>query len=306
VRKPEFGIFGNDVSYLAQHSLHKFLLPSTRNYDIWHATYQATQYFPARRKLKVVLTVHDLNFLHENTKAPHKIKRELKKMQDKIDRADQIVAISEFVRNDLRNHVQLHDKSVSVIYNGCNIHQAGSSVAPLHHAEGKFIYTIGTITAKKNFHVLPALLVGNDFKLIISGVTHSQPYFETIVAEAKHHGVSDRVIFTGAITEEEKQWYMQHCEVFVFPSIAEGFGLPVIEAMYFGKPVLLSTHTSLPEIGGEDACYFRDFDPESMRTALAHCLNTFDAVRSERMRMWAGQFSWDQAAQQYHALYAGL
>jgi glycosyltransferase involved in cell wall biosynthesis len=306
VRKPEFGIFGDDAGYLRQHSLHKFLLPPTHKYDIWHSTYQATQYYPQNRKIKIILTVHDLNFLHENTKTPEKRKRELKKLQEKIDRADHIVAISQFVLNDIDQHIRLKGQPTSVIYNGCNFTEMKNTNRPPAAPSGRFIYTIGTITDKKNFHVLPALLKGNDLKLVISGVTHSQTYLESIVEQTKLHGVQDRVVFTGSVTEEEKQWYMQHCEAFVFPSIAEGFGLPVIEAMYFGKPVILSTHTSLPEIGGEDACYFTSFDGEEMQKVLHACLASFDKEKSDRIKNRAASFNWDHAALMYENIYAHL
>ena len=72
---------------------------------------------------------------------------------------------------------------------------------------------------------------------MIAGVTHQPWYQRKIEEEAKRLGVTERVIFTGAISENDKYWYYQNCTAFVFPSIAEGFGLPVIEAMYFGKPV---------------------------------------------------------------------
>jgi glycosyltransferase involved in cell wall biosynthesis len=306
VRKPEFGIFGQDADYMAQHSLHKFILPFTNKYDIWHSTYQATQYFPKNRKIKIILTVHDLNFLHESTKTSEKRKRELKKLQEKIDRADHIVAISQFVMNDINQHIRLKGQPTSVIYNGCNFTEMKNTNRPPAAPSGRFIYTIGTITDKKNFHVLPALLKGNDLKLIISGITHSQSYFDRIVEQAKLHGVQDRVVFTGSVAEEEKQWYMQHCDVFVFPSIAEGFGLPVIEAMYFGKPVILSTYTSLPEIGGEDAFYFTNFDGEEMQKTLHACLASFDYEKSARIKKRAASFNWHNAALLYENIYAHL
>jgi glycosyltransferase involved in cell wall biosynthesis len=306
VRKPEFGIFGNEVAYLEQNSLHKFLLPSTNNYDLWHATYQATQYFPQNRKIKIVLTVHDLNFLHEKTKSAEKQKKELKKLQEKINRADHIVAISQFVLNDIKQNIQLKGQPITVIYNGCNINEIKNTKRPLAAPNGKYIYTIGTITDKKNFHVLPALLNSNNLYLVISGITQNQEYLNKIINQAKQHGVEKRLIFTGAVTEEDKQWYMRNCEVFVFPSLAEGFGLPVIEAMYFGKPVILSNYTSLPEIGGNDAYYFDSFEPEEMQKVLNSCLISFDKEIAERVKKRAALFNWNDTAKLYENIYANV
>lgn len=304
VRPSEHNIFGAGANYIAQHSLQKFILPSLRGYDVWHATYQGTNYFPAHRKIRIVLTIHDLNFLHEG-KAPDKQRSELKKLQKKIDRADHIVAISAFTLSDIQANLQLGNTPVSIIYNGCNVSNITGPVKPANAGKRKFLYTIGTITGKKNFHVLPALLKDNTYDLVISGITQQEEYKEKILAEASRHGVSDRVIFTGPVSENDKQWYMQHCEAFVFPSLAEGFGLPVIEAMHFGKPVFLSTLTSLPEIGGDVAFYFHDFEPANMREVLATGLDQYhrDEAWQKRIMERAAIFTWEKSAAQYLDVY---
>jgi glycosyltransferase involved in cell wall biosynthesis len=97
---------------------------------------------------------------------------------------------------------------------------------------------------------------------------------------------------------------MQHCEAFLFPSLAEGIGLPVVEAMYYGRPVILSTHTSLPEIGGAEAYYFKDFEPASMRQTLEESLLHYNATNAkEKIIARATSFSWDNAAMQYLKIY---
>ncbi|MFN5333776.1 MAG: glycosyltransferase family 4 protein [Bacteroidota bacterium] len=306
IRKKDFGIFGNKANYISQYSFHKFLPLFTKSFDIWHAAHQGTQYMPHRKGIKILLTIHDLNFLHEDRKTDDKKKKEIKKLQNKIDRADHIVAISNFVLNDIKNNFLLKDTPTTVVYNGCNIAEPIHALRPANAPNEKFIYTIGTITDKKNFHVLPSLLVGNNFHLIISGITHNKNYYNKIIEEAKYHGVERRLSFTHAVTESEKRWYLQNCEVFVFPSIAEGFGLPVLEAMYFGKPIILSTHTSLPEIGGEDAFYFNSFDPEEMRKVLNQCLAEFDDNRSQRLKERCQKFDWNQSASKYFTIYQNI
>ena len=108
---------------------------------------------------------------------------------------------------------------------------------------------------------------------------------------------------TGPIKEEEKYWYLQHCIAFAFPSLAEGFGLPVIEAMHFGKPVLLSTHTSLPEIGGDLASYFQNFEPKHMEEVAMKAIQNHTENKSKAYQQWAHQFNWDIAAKKYPELY---
>ncbi len=304
VRESERLSFGKDAEIIKQNSLHKFWMPSLHSYQIWQATYQGTHYFPYRSKIKKVLTIHDLNFLYEHASDESKKKKELKRLQDKIDRSDAVVAISNFVMNDILNHLNVQESKVRVIYNGCNIQQILNTDKPDLSPSQPFLYTIGTINEKKNFHVLPALLKSFDGVLVISGVTQDPVYREKIIQESKRHQVEDRVIFTGPVAESEKQWYLRHCEAFVFPSLAEGFGLPVIEAMYFGKPTLLSTRTSLPEIGGDESYYFDDFDPEHMQQIMLKCLESKNQPEKiEKIKRRSSAFSWKSAAIHYHELY---
>jgi glycosyltransferase involved in cell wall biosynthesis len=305
VRAPEVSAFGPDYDIIHQHSLHKFYMPYQPGMAVWHCTYQGSNYFPFRKKLPVVLTIHDLNFLYDEHKSDKKKEKYLKKHAEKIHHAQHIVAISDYVMEDIKKHFDVSEKKCSVIYNGCNISASTLPALSLDKTPGvPFLFTIGTVVDKKNFHVLPPLLEGNNRQLIISGVIQSEDYKAKILAVAREHGVENRVIFTGPITEAEKYWYMQNCEAFLFPSLAEGFGLPVIEAMYFGRPVILSTHTSLPEIGGDAAYYFPDFNPARMRKILQESLDHYDLNQpAEKIKERALSFNWDKAASEYLEIY---
>ncbi|HEY9046964.1 MAG TPA: glycosyltransferase, partial [Ohtaekwangia sp.] len=93
----------------------------------------------------------------------------------------------------------------------------------------------------------------------------------------------------------------------IFPSLAEGFGLPVLEAMYYGKPVFLSKLTSLPEVGGEHAYYFDNFSPEHMREVFVKGMHHYETTHPEAMiKAWALRFSWDNTAKEYLSLYREL
>ncbi|WP_157505181.1 glycosyltransferase family 4 protein [Dyadobacter beijingensis] len=300
-------VFGENANYISQHFIHKLFFPDTKSVDIWHCTYQGSKYFPFNKKVSVVLTIHDLNFLYDGNRSDSRIKKYLNKLQQKIDRADHIVAISHYVLDDLRTHLELGNKPASVIYNGCNIDSSQVIAPPAEPVSEPFLFTIGTIVGKKNFHVLPALLKDNAFKLVIAGIDSSQEYKKKIIREAQKLNVLDRLIFTGPISENDKKWYLSNCTAFVFPSIAEGFGLPVIEAMYYGKPVILSRCTSLPEIGGDCAYYFDHFEPEHMRNVLNASLEHYNKTKPrEKIRERAGFFSWERAASEYLALYESL
>lgn len=301
--------FGKKALYLQQYSLQKLLQPKSRKFDVWHSTFQLTDYLPRSSKTKVVSTIHDLNFLKEG-KSPERIKFYLKKVQRVIDRSSEVVAISNYVKDDIIAHCDLQGKDVHVIYNGSNIDEdvlvKSRKQEPLESEN--YIYTIGTINKKKNFHILLYLLLGNNLKLVISGIIHEPDYKDSIVQLASELGVSDRVVFTGTVTEIEKYNYLQHCSIFAFPSIAEGFGLPVVEAMSLGKKVLLSKFTCLPEIGGDEAFYLDSMDEQYLenfgRYELMRLLNLPD--RSHEIKQWASQFTWSTAAKKYWEVYEKL
>ena len=300
-------IFGSNVNYLHQKSIHKFWFPETQKFNVWHGTYQSSNYAPSGASLKKVITIHDLNFLYEHTNDEARIKRSLKHIQHHINKADEVCTISEYVKQDVQKHLSLKNKNVTVVYNGGNVHIPEQLQEPALKPASPFIFTIGTIMRKKNFHVLPALLVDNDFHLLIAGITQDESYLMQIKETAKALGVLDRVVFTGAITDNDKQWYLQNCMAFAFPSIAEGFGLPAIEAMAFGKPIFLSTTTSLPEIGGDVAYYFNSFEPVDMQQVFNNGLDNYNATQpQQKIKDRAAMFSWDEAAKQYLNIYNKL
>ena len=115
------------------------------------------------------------------------------------------------------------------------------------------------------------------------------------------------VEFHLGISDAQKTWAYAHCAGFLFPSLTEGFGLPPIEAMHFGKPCFLARRTCLPEIGGSAADYFDDFDPTTMQQVVQRGLARMaEPGRADAIRQHAAQFNWDRAADEYLALYARL
>jgi glycosyltransferase involved in cell wall biosynthesis len=307
VPKKKVGLFGDNVKYAVQRSRDKFYRFGTGKYDIWHVATTISWYRPFNSRTRTILTIHDLNFLDQDEFSAAGRRRYLRLTQEKVRRADYLTFISEFARQQAAQHMDLHNKPYRIIYNGCN--------APLddhHFHEPKkrparpFLFAIGQLHSRKNFHVLPALLTNNDYDLVLAGMKDFN-YVEKITGEAKRLGVADRVHLVGPVSNEEKFWYYQHCLAFCFPSKAEGFGLPVLEAMHFGKPVFISRFTSLPEIGGDAAYYFDSFEPEAMQNVFEKGMN--DYTNNQRMaaiKKHADSFSWNKAVHEYLDVYRKL
>lgn len=299
--------FSGDTKILPIQFWYKYHLPVFKQIDIWHTTSQDSAYFPFHFKKPIVFTIHDLNYYHDERKSMAKRNNWLKQLQKKVDASSHIVFISEYTAKDVQAHINLKGKPFSIIYNGCNFNETSLPTTPLQAPKEPFIFSIGTIALKKNFHVLPALLANNQMQLVIAGITQQPKYLEQIISEAKKWGVENRLIFTGAISENDKQWYYAHCRAFVFPSLSEGFGLPLVEAMHFGKPVFISNATSLPEIGGDAAYIFPDFDPQHMQSVFEAGMKDFTANnREEKVKARAAFFNWDEAAAAYLNIYQQL
>jgi glycosyltransferase involved in cell wall biosynthesis len=299
----QHGFLGGLASYVRHRKYHRWLFPHKRAFDVVHFADQYCRFGPQRVHARTVMTVHDLNQVHELPAGHPKLRRYMRRLERKIAGVDRIVAISEFVKADILRFFPEAEGKVSVIYNGANPSHAPEGHQPRFMPQGRFLFAVGMVCPKKNFHVLVPLLRSTDYTLVIAGVV-KQPYREKIMQEAQRFGVAERVVVTGPVSQFDKDWYYAHCDAFLFPSLAEGFGLPVLEAMHHGRPVFLSRYTSLPEIGGDAAFYFDSFDPDHMDEVLKNGLARFareDGAR--RVRAHASRFSWEKAGAAYLDLY---
>lgn len=297
VPRNHMGAFGNDVKYLPALDLYRHLPWLMPHYDIWHSIHQLSPFRPADTRTRRVLTIHDLNFLHEKT--PAKQKRYLRRLQKECDHAADICFISHFAQNEALANLQLEGKNARVIYNGVENLTQGRQQKPAGIDEGeRFLLNIGVVKAKKNQHTLmETMRLLPELTLVIAG-NDSDPYAQQLRTQ-----LPQNVKMLGIVSDEERRWLYAHCQGLVFPSTCEGFGLPAIEAMQWGKPVFLSTLTSLPEIGGNHAFYFSDFEAQHMADTIANGLAQFSAKDAEEEQTYATSFNYSKHMEQYIELF---
>ena len=295
-------LFNKETDVLHLSKFHRIFFPERDQFNVVHLSDQTCRLKPNKVNAKKIMTIHDMNKVHLKFSKPHRIQVYLKKLGWLISQCDKIVTISKFVANDVLQYFPEARDKVRVIYNGADKLIVPQNHVPAFKPQKAFLFTIGLLSIQKGFHLLPCLLKNNDFDLIISGI--ETPHKEKIIEEAVKYNCLNRVHITGPITDNDKAWYYKNCSAFLFPSIAEGFGLPVIEAMHFGKPVFLSKYTSLPEVGGNAAYYFDNFEPEHMEKIFAEGMKDFtDSDRAKEIIQQADKFSWERAAEEYMALY---
>jgi glycosyltransferase involved in cell wall biosynthesis len=230
-------------------------------------------------------------------------------MRRMIERAHAVVAISAFTRNEILNKICGIEKEVKVIYNGVHVPETFHIAIPdfIENPHEKFFFTVGEVKKRKNFHVLLDLMkLMPEYKLYIAGSNSS--YYAKEMEKRIIFEHIDNVRILGQITDAEKLWMYKNCTAFFFPSLLEGFGLPVIEAMMFGKPVFTTRSTSLPEIGGEVAFYWDDFHPEVMLKVVKDNLAYYHATPhfKQKLQNHAATFSYERHFEQYLDLYRSL
>lgn len=304
--------FGDFFDFNKYRSISRYpLFRVRRKFDVWHSMNQNTRIEPAY-DLPYLTTIHDVNFIKETF--GDELKKRKKAFNEKLQRSSSLVYISEFAKKSTHENFVVPNIPERVIYNGNPILKATEynfdGFNPRANLkDSSYIYTIGQMFEKKNFHTLVEMMMFlPNLKLVIAG-KNNLAYADKVRALIKQLNLENRVFLLGEITEKEKYYHYKKCRAFVFPSLLEGFGIPPIEAMSFGKPIFLSNKTSLPEIGGEHAFYWNNFDPEYMAEVFKQGLSVFEAnktVFEQQLKSRAKSFDWAKAAKEYLEVYNSL
>lgn len=294
-------------------ALHKLINPTPKKYDLLHITHQNQSYFPTKYQEKRILTVHDLNYLHIAESDPVTRKKFVKQVAQNIDDASLIVCISDFTRRDLESREELFpalkDKRIEVVYNGLDTTprispEESETLLPVEFAGKDFLLNIGVANPKKNQQALVETmpLIDDDVVLVVDDV--NSPYARHLKSRAEAIGATHRLHLFEHITEDEKHALLASCRALVFPSLIEGFGYPPVEAMVYGKPVILSRNGSLPEVGGDVALYLSEPTPWEIEKAVKKLEQ--HPCDPERIKEWVSGFSYQKMAENYLALYNSL
>ena len=304
------------VSPWNKEGIQRWVRPIGRHFNkgsgpsLWHVTHQTSKYLPLDDRIPVVLTVHDLNFLHmaDDKHRPKRVRRRLAHIQKLVTRATAIVTVSKFTATDLAKHVNVESKAIHVVPNGMTQPAEMTHARPSWAPKSQFIFSIGNFLQHKNFHTLIEMMKHlPDYRLVIAGKKET-PYGRKVIQEIKQSKLTSQVLLPGIISDTERAWLYQNCDVFVFPSLSEGFGFPVLEAMQCGKPVVISNRTSLPEIAGKSGILFPSYEPVEMARTVQNTLRAFqsDPQSAIRSREHAASYSWQAAAKGYADVYKAV
>lgn len=284
--------------------------------DIFHATNHLLAHF---RQARTVYTLHDLIFLrYPEYHLPYNRWYLTLAMPRYLRAADVIVTPSEWSKQDAMAYYGLPESKIKVIYEApaptfhpitdpANL----ARVKQQHQLPEKFILNVGTIEPRKNLSRLleafqPLLANWPDLKLVLIG--KKGWLYESFFQRLQALGLEEAVIFPGYVTEADLPAFYQLAEVFVFPSLSEGFGLPPLEAMACGVPVVSSNSSSIPEVVGEAGLLVDPTDTAALHQALRRVLANGD-LRAELKRqglLQAQKFSWQRAVDELEEVYESL
>ncbi len=271
---------------------------------------------PHRPSCKSVITVHDLAFLLY----PHFLTKESARYYGHIDQAvrwtDHIISVSESTKRDTIEHLGVPEDKITVVYEAANpifrpLDRAAAKeeVRNRHGVDGPFVLFVSTIEPRKNVPTLLRALhqlqqcYKEDIRLVLAG--GKGWLFEDAFAVVEDLKLDERVHFLGRVSSDDLLYLYNAAELLAHPAFYEGFGLPPLEAMACGLPVVVSNVASLPEVVGDAGLLIDPHNVDELTVSMWRLLNNSDLwkeMREKGLRQ-ASRFSWERAARETLDIY---
>lgn len=288
----------------------------TGRLDIFHATNYIA---PPQKKGKLVLTVHDVGFARMPGEHPRSTRAYTNILLEELDRADRVIVVSSFTKNEVIDVFGIQEEKIQVIYNGVAAHfsqiedkGAIEQVFKKYGIDGNYILFVGKLEARKNLAgLIEAFRLFKkesklEHKMVLVGSLGWKA--EEILEKLDEYGLQEDVVRLGYVCDEDLPFLMNGADVFLYPSLYEGFGIPVLEAMACGTPVVASNTTSLPEVVGDTGLLVNPTSPGEIAEALTRIL--VDSALRKTLIMKglerAASFTWRHAAEQTLRLYKDM
>ncbi len=287
-----------------------FISKLKKKYDIFHPTYYNPYFLKYLKNKPFVLTVHDMihekfNIMFSKSDKTSEQKKFLAKKSSKI------IAVSNNTKKDLIELFDIKDSKIEVVYLGNSLLQNSISCTGFNVLiPSKYILFVGGRKGYKNFENFIKSIITilkndlNIYVVCIGGGTFNNYEIEML----KSLGVINKILQYD-VKDEDLSYFYRNASAFVFPSLYEGFGIPILEAFACNCPVLCSNTSSFPEIAGEGALYFDPYSTESIKNAINNILNNVEDIRYkliENGRRRLELFSWSKMTLQTRNVYESI
>ena len=280
--------------------------------DIFHGL---SGELPKGLDIPSVVTVHDLIFYrYPELYSSIDVEIHKRKVNHAVKSASKIVAISEQTKADIVQFTGISAEKIDVIYQGCHpvfkttfSEEALNAVAKKYQLPEKFVLCVGTLEARKNALSIAKALKDTNHHMVFVGKVKS--YGEALKTYVKENNMLDRVLFIQNIDIEDLAGIYQNATVFCYPSFFEGFGIPIIEALYSGVPVITTKGGCFSEAGGPSSIYINPHSETELLTAVENLYSESHKSRKKRIESglnYVRKFNDDSLAMQWNRLYKSL
>lgn len=282
------------------------------NIDLYHGL---SGELPKGLKTPSVVTVHDLIFYrYPKLYNPIDVYIHKRKVNHAVRTATKVVAISEQTKADLIQFTGIAESKIEVIYQGCHSifktvlsEDDKDDIRKKYQLPNKYVLFVGTLEDRKNaLSIAKALKNTTQHMVFVGKVKAHGEKLKTFVRENK---MQDRVVFIENVSIEDLAGVYQCATVFCYPSFFEGFGIPIIEALYSGVPVITTKGGCFSEAGGPSSIYIDPTDQKSIQDAVEVLCSETDDVRANRIlkgRTYVQKFNDEVLAAQWDALYKSI
>lgn len=311
IKQPS-GFFGSNFnSYWRSYLITKELIK--QDIDVYHGLSNELPVNIKQFKGKKIVTIHDLIFLrypHLYSFFDRLIYR--RKFYSACKNADVIIAISEETKNDIISFFNIPDQKIKVIYQSCDdaFYKEYSDiefgkVQKKHNLPSSYLLYVGTIEERKNLlTIIKSLKIVEEIKLIVVG--RKTDYINEVNTFIQKNNLNNRVLFLENVTNEELPIIYQKASVFIYPSIFEGFGIPIIEALISKTPVITTKSGCFPEAGGPNSIYINPLNEVILAQKINEILvsESLKKEMSDKGFIYAEKFHKVKIAQQLMDLYS--
>lgn len=256
------------------------------NADIFHGLSGELPLKWTEKPIKKIVTIHDLIFMRfPQYYSFFDRKIHFWKFKKAAEQADLIIAISEQTKQDIIHYLEVPESKIKVIYQGCHkafkenkCAQFLNSIKEKYNLPERFILNVGTIEERKNLLNIVKAIQETEISLVVIG--KKTKYFKKVQNFIDKNALQKQVLFLENVSMEELAAIYKLADIFVYPSFFEGFGIPIIEALFSETVVITSNLSCLPEAGGEDSVYINPHHFEDIKAKILFLWNN----ESERNR----------------------
>ena len=298
------------------------LTASTIAHELLDVYHSPANIIPLRYKGKFCVTTHDLAIYRNPDLFPPSQGFSIKYIVPRsIHRAKKVIAVSESTKKDVQEFFGVDSKNIKVIYEGVDHNRFFVSsqradqsdyIKKKYKIRNKFLLFVGTLEPRKNLiRLLEAF-----YRLLADRPEYKEQYqlvlagakgwlYDSIFDEVKNRRLGNNVLFPGYVTSKDLPLLYQQATLFIYPSLYEGFGLPVLEAMSSGTPVITSAVSAMPEIAGPGALLVDPQDTEEITKSMREFLEDKEIRKSysEKGKKQAHKFSWQKCARETMEVY---